>query len=143
VNRSVILRVLTAAALVGVAVVHLRIAGNYKGLGSHPLALSDQFYAQAVVAFVLAVALLVKPHALVWLATAGFAVASLAVLIYSRYKCLPINGFDGCFQESWSVQGAKPAAWFEAATLALTSAGLATSLHGHLPQLGHRAKTSV
>ena len=143
-NRSLILRLLTGAALVGIAVVHLRIAGSYAGLGKTPLALNQQFYGQAVVAFLLTAALLVKPHPLVWLVTAGFAAGSLAVLIYSRYKCLPIYGFDGCFQESWSVQGAKPAAWFEAAALALTSAGLATSLHGaSLPRRGHRTAASI
>ncbi|MGZ6825370.1 MAG: hypothetical protein ACXVGH_01150 [Mycobacteriales bacterium] len=143
-TRSLILRLLTGAALVGIAVVHLDIAGTYAGLGKTPLALNQQFYAQAVVAFVLAAALLVRPRPLVWLVTAGFAAGSLAVLIYSRYKCLPIYGFDGCFQESWSVKGAKPAAWCEAAALALTSAGLATSLHSApLLRRGHRTAASV
>lgn len=124
-TRSLILRLLAAAALAGIAVVHLRIAGNYQGLGKHPLALNDQFYAQGTAAIAIAVTLLVKPHLLVWLAALGFTVASFAGLIYSRYKCLPIYGFDGCFQESWTVEGAKPAAWFESASLVLTTAGSA------------------
>ena len=123
VNRDLILRVLTGAALVGIAVVHLRIASNYEGLGTRPLSLPDQFYAQATVAFLLTIALLVRPHLLVWLATIGFAVGSLGVIVYSRYKCLPIYGFDGCFQETWAVEGAKPAASFEGAAIGLASIG--------------------
>jgi hypothetical protein len=138
---STALRALTGAALVGVAVVHLRIAGSYAGLGRHPLALSDQFYAQAAVALVLTAALLVRPHLIVWLTATGFALGSLAVLVYSRYRCLPLYGFDGCFQESWSVQGAKAAAWFEGAALvlALTGAVLALSgLHRRTAQVSDR-----
>ena len=127
VTRSVILRALTAVALVGFAIVHLRIAGNYAGLGKHPLALNDQFYAQAVIASLLALALLVRPRLLVWLATAGFAAGSLAVLVYSRSNCLPIYGFDGCFSENWSVEGAKNAAYFETAALLLAAVGALTS----------------
>lgn len=124
-SRSLVLRALTAAALVGVAVVHLSIAGNYTDIGKHPLALSDQFYAQAVSAFLIAAALLVRPHLLVWLASLGFAAASLAVLVYSRYKTIPIYGFPPGFMESWSVKGAKPAAYFEVAALVLSAVGAA------------------
>lgn len=130
--RQRVLPVLTAVALVGIAVVHLKIAGNYKGLGSHPLALSDQFYAQAAGGIVLGLALIVRPHALVWLAAVGFAIASLAGLVYSRYKCLPIYGFDGCFQESWGVEGAKPAAYFEVTALVLGAAGAAMTVPAFL-----------
>ena len=80
----------TAAALLGVAAVHLAIAGDYTGIGKHPLSLGDQFYVQSVVAIVLGLVLLVRPHLLVWLATAGFAAGSLAVLVYSRYKTIPV-----------------------------------------------------
>jgi hypothetical protein len=124
---SLVLRVLTVVALVGIAVVHLQVVGNYDGLGEHPLALDDQFYAQAVVAFLLAAALLVTPHPLVWQATAAFAAGSLAVLVYSRYRALPIYGFDGHFQETWAVEGAKAAAWWEALALGLTLAGAGLS----------------
>ena len=130
--RQRVLSVLTAVALVGIAVVHLKIAGNYKGLGSHPLALSDQFYAQAVGGIVLALALLVRPHAVVWVASLGFAIASLAAITYSRYKCLPIYGFDGCFQESWGVEGAKPAAYFEGIAIVLSAVGAALTVPAFL-----------
>ncbi len=127
-NRSVILRVLAAAALVGIAVVHLKIAGNYADLGKHPLSLGDQFYAQSVAGIVLAIAVLVRPHLLVWLAAAGFAVASLAVLVYSRKHTIPVYGFPGGFQETWDASGAKPAAYFETAALVLTGVGGALAL---------------
>lgn len=124
-NRSVILRILTGAALVGIAVVHLQIAGNYPGIGTQPLALDTQFYVQSAIAVLLTVALLVRPHRLVWLMSALFAAGSLAVLVYSRYNPLPVYGFPGGFQESWSSRGAKPAAWFEVVALLLSLAGAA------------------
>ena len=121
----ILLRLLTAAALVGVAVVHLRIAHTYAPLGKHPLSLGDQFYAQAVVGLLLALAVLVRPHLLVWAACAAFALGSLAVLVYSRYRALPVYGFPGGFQETWDVSGAKPAAAFESAALLLSLVGTA------------------
>jgi hypothetical protein len=120
-----VLRVLTALALVGVAVVHLRIADNYAGIGKHPLALADQFYAQAATAILLGLVLLVRPHLLVWLAAAGFAAVSLAVLVYSRYRTIPVYGFPPGFVESWEVEGAKLAGGFESAALLLSAAGAA------------------
>ena len=111
------LRILTALGLLGIAVVHLDIASSYAGIGSHPLSLSDQFYAQGAAAIALAVAVVAWPHRLVSMAIVGFAVASLAGLIYSRYRCLPLYGFHGCFQETWSVRGAKYALFFEVETL--------------------------
>ncbi|MCW2543505.1 MAG: Membrane protein [Frankiales bacterium] len=126
-NRSLALRVLTALALIGVAVVHLDIAGDYVPLGKHPLSLGDQFRAQGVIAILLAIALMVKPHLLVWLAAAGFAAGSLAVLVYSRYKTIPIYGLPGGFTETWEAKGAKPAAYFESAALLLALIGSALS----------------
>jgi hypothetical protein len=123
VSGSVILRVLTGAALVGVAVVHLRIAGTYSGLGDHPFSLGDQFKAQAVIAILLTAALLVRPHPVVWLAAAVFAAGSLAVLVYSRYRTIPVPGVPGGFQESWSAPDVKLAAAYEAAALVLSLLG--------------------
>jgi hypothetical protein len=120
------LRVLAAAALIGIAVVHLRIAHTYTSVGKHPLAISDQFKAQAVLAFLLAAAVLVRPARLVWAAGALFAIGSLAVLVYSRYHALPVYGFDGGFQESWAAPGAKLAAAFEAAATVLSVGGYLT-----------------
>lgn len=124
---KIALRVLTAVALIGVAVVHLRIAHNYTSIGTHPLAISDQFYAQAALAFLLSAAVLVRPAALVWAGCALFAIGSLAVLVYSRSHGLPVYGFPGGFQESWAVEGAKLAAWFEGSALGLSLLGGAWS----------------
>ena len=126
---KIALRGLTALALLGVAVVHLRIAHSYTPIGKHPLSIGDQFYAQAVLAFLLAAAVLVRPVLVVWAATALFGLGSLAVLVYSRYHALPVYGFPGGFQESWAVKGAKPAAWFESAVVVLSLLGAATCLH--------------
>jgi hypothetical protein len=121
----ILLRALAALALVGVAVVHLRIAHSYTPIGTHPLSIGDQFSAQAVLALALALALLVRPHLLVWAACAVFALGSLGVLVYSRYRALPVYGFPGGFQETWDVSGAKPAAAFESAALLLSLLGTA------------------
>ncbi|MFN2537701.1 MAG: hypothetical protein ABR549_06060 [Mycobacteriales bacterium] len=127
---TIALRVLTAVALVGVAVVHLRIADGYTAIGTHPLAIGDQFYVQAALAFLLAAAVLVRPAALVWAACALFAIGSLAVLVYSRYRPLPVYGFAGGFQESWEVEGAKLAAAFESAAVVLSLLGGALAVGG-------------
>ena len=124
-SRSLVLRVLAALALIGVAVVHFDIAGDYVPLGKHPLSLGDQFYAQGVIAILLAIALVVRPHFVVWLASAGFAAGSLAVLVYSRYKTIPVYGLPGGFTETWDARGAKLAAAFESAALLLTLIGAA------------------
>ena len=130
VNLSVILRLGTGAALIGIAGVHLQIAGTHRGIGTQPLSLDDQFYLQAATAVLLTAALLKKPHLLVWLTSAAFAAGSLAVLVYSRYKTIPVYGFPGGFQESWSTRGAKPAAWFEGLALALSLAGASRAERG-------------
>ncbi|MDX6215748.1 MAG: hypothetical protein QOG99_1332 [Frankiales bacterium] len=121
---SVAMRGLTSAALVGFAVMHLKIAGQYRGIGRHPVSLSDQFYLQAAIAFLLAAALLARPRRLVWLASAAFAAGSLAVLVYSRYRTIPVYGFPGGFQEGWDADEAKPVAWIEGIALALSLAGV-------------------
>lgn len=126
-SANAVVRVLSAAALVGIGGVHLAIAGDYTVIGNRPVSLGDQFYAQSGVAVALALALLVRPHLLVWLAAAGFAAGSLAVLVYSRYKTIPVPGFPGGFMETWQARGAKPAAAFEAAALVLSAVGAATS----------------
>ena len=127
-NRSLLLRVLTGVALLVVAGVHIAIAGTYSGIGKHPFALGDQFYIQSVIAVVLTVALLVRPHLLVWLATAGFAAGSLAVLVYSRYKTIPVPGFPPGFMETWDARGAKLAAISEGAALVLSTIGAGLAL---------------
>jgi hypothetical protein len=127
--RSLALRVLTALALVGVAVVHLAIAKDYVEIGKHPLALGDQFYVQAASAILIGIALIIRPHLLVWLASLGFAFVSLAVLVYSRKHTIPVYGFPPGFQESWDVRGARPAAWFETAALVLSAIGALLSFN--------------
>ena len=122
-NSRLLLPISTGGALVGVAIVHLQIAGPYSNVGTHPLSLGDQFYAQAGIAFLIALALLVRPHLLVWLGSGAFAAGSLAVLIYSRYRAIPLYGLPSGFQESWSAKGAQPAAWFESIALVFSLAG--------------------
>ena len=140
-NRSgLLLRVLTGAALVGIAVVHLRITDRYREVGDHPFSIGDQFIAQAVLAFLLTIALLIRPHRLVWLACVGFAAGSLAVLVYSRYRSLPVVGLPNGFRESWSVEGAKLAASFEAAALLLSMIGAALTWRG---RVGPAARVSA
>lgn len=106
------LRAVAALCLLAVAAIHLDKAPDYAGLGEHPLALSDQFYAQSAAAVALAVAVLAlalpalrRFERLTWIGTALFALASLVPLVYSRYAPLPLKGFPGGFQETWDVDG--------------------------------------
>ncbi len=126
-----LLTLLTAAGLVAIAVIHLRIAKNYIDLGSKPLSLGDQFYAQAAGGIALALGLLValaRPlgrwEPLLWVSAVGFGVVSLAFLVYSRYHAIPVPGLPGGFQESWQASGAKAAAVAESLTILLGLGGL-------------------
>ena len=127
VTLSLPVRILTGLALVMVAVLHLKIAGNYVDLGTKPFSIGYQFYAQAAGAFLLTVALAVKPHRLVWLAVLGFGLLSFGALVYSRYKGLPVPGLPGGFQESWDVPQAKNVAYAEVAAIVLALVGLVLS----------------
>ena len=125
------LAVLTAAGLAAIAVIHLLIAKNYVDLGSKPFSLGDQFYVQAAGGLALAVGLvvmLVRPlgrlEMLLWLSALGFGVVSLAFLVYSRYKAIPVPGLPGGFQESWSAPKAVAAAVAESFTILVAGAGL-------------------
>lgn len=117
---------LTAVALAVVALVHLDLAPRYASIGSPSL--GAQFRAQAVVAGLLALVLLVRPRAAAWAVTAAFGAASLAALVWSRYRDLPVPGFDGGFRETWEAEGAVTSAVAEAAVVVLALAGLALAL---------------
>ena len=137
---TVVLRVLTAAALVANAVIHLRIAEDYTAVGDRPLSLGDQFYAQSAVAVLLALALLVRPHALVWLAAVGFSAVSLLAVVVSRYTPIPVYGFDGGWQEAWT-DDARRAAAVEAVAIVLALVGLYRS-RGDLARLRLRRRSA-
>src|SRR5687768_14832408 len=120
---TVVLRVLAALALALNAAIHLKLADDYTAIGTRPLSLGDQFYAQSAVAIVLALALLIRPHVLVWLATAAFSAVSLAALVVSRYTPIPVPGWDGGWQEAWT-DDARFAATVETVALVVALAGV-------------------
>lgn len=120
---DLLLRLATAVALAVVAFTHLDIADLYEAVGSPSLAAT--FRLQAAVAVLLAVALLVRPVVPVRLLVLAFSAASLGALVWSRYRCLYVPGFDSCFQETWQAPRAVSSAVAEAAALLLSAAGLA------------------
>ena len=130
------IRILAALALALNAAVHLKLADDYTAVGSRPLSLGDQFYAQSAVAVVLALALLIRPHVLVWLATAAFSAVSLAALVVSRYTPIPVPGLDGGWQEAWT-DDARFAATVETIALVLALVGVVRG-RGQLAALRRR-----
>ncbi len=113
-----------AAALVLVAGIHLQLAPGYALVGDQ-VTQGDLFRAQAVVAAVVALALLVRPGRVVWFAAAAVGLASLLAVVVTVYVAVPAFGpFPRIFEPIW--YGEKVAAALAAGVaLAAALAGLA------------------
>ncbi len=115
-------RLVAVAALVVVAVVHLRLAPGYALIGEQ-VTQGDLFRAQALVCPV-AIALL-RPRRPVWFAAAAVALASLVAVVLTTYVAVPALGpFPRVFEPVW--YGEKMLAAVAAAV------GLAAALFGAL-----------
>ena len=117
-------RVLTAAALAVSAGVHLELSSSPYYAGGQ-LTLGALFLAQAVVAGLVALWVLVRPSRAAYAAAAAVAVASFLALVVSTYVRLPSVGpFPVLYEPFW--YGDKVAAAVAAAAAALAAAaGLA------------------
>ncbi|MDP9434483.1 MAG: hypothetical protein M3P93_04520 [Actinomycetota bacterium] len=117
-------RLVAVAALVVVAVVHLRLAPGYALIGEQ-VTQGDLFRAQALVCGLVAIALLLRPRRPVWFAAAAVALASLVAVVLTTYVAVPALGpFPRVFEPVW--YGEKVLAAVAAA------AGLAAALFGAL-----------
>lgn len=119
-----LVRVVAVAALAVVAGVHLHLAPGYTLVGDQ-VTQGDLFRVQAVLALAVALALLVRPARLVWLAAAGVGLASLLAVVVTVYVAVPaVPPFPRIYEPIW--YGEKVVAAVAAAVaLAAALAGLA------------------
>jgi hypothetical protein len=97
----VALRVLAATALAVSAYVHLHLAHLYTTLGSS-ISMGDLFYAQGVIAAVVAVWLLVSGTPAAWWVAAVMGAASFAAVMLYRYVDVGTLGpFPNMYDASW------------------------------------------
>jgi hypothetical protein len=98
-----LLGVLSAAALVAMGLLQLKLADLYADRGEHPISLDDQRLALGGLALVLALALLVRPRSMVWAAVLLLTAAEVGLLVYGLNRCWPLSDYDGCFRDDWDV----------------------------------------
>jgi hypothetical protein len=124
-----LLRVLTAAALIVDAVVHLKDARFYDASTTALLSQGQLFRIQAGVAIVVAVAILAWPRRLVW-AIAFLVAASAvgAVVLYTYVNVGSLAGLPNMYEPSWGPPGKALSAIAEGAGALLALGGLAWSI---------------
>ncbi len=129
---AVFLRALaaTTAGLLAIdAYVHFHDAGLYDTVATATLSQGTLFRAQAVAAAVVAIALLIRPHAAVW-AIAAFVAASAAtaVLLYTYLDVGALGPLPDMYEPTWALPGKRASAAAETAAALLAGTGLVLSL---------------
>ena len=118
------------AVLLGIdAYVHLHDAHFYDSLASSSLSEGTLFQAQAIVAVVVAVALLVRPHPVVW-AVAVLVTASAvgAVLLYTYVDVGALGPLPDLYEPSWVPAGKLASAVAEGLRTLLAITGFVLSV---------------
>jgi len=125
-----VLAATTAALLALDAYVHATDAGLYDQNATDILSQGTLFRAQAVVAAVVAVALvLLARHPVVWAIAALVAASAVgAVLLYTYVDVGPLGPLPDMFEPTWALPGKPASAVAEAAAAALALTGLASAL---------------
>jgi hypothetical protein len=124
-----LLRVLTAAALITDAVVHLKDARFYDASTTALLSQGQLFRVQAGVAIVVAVAILAWPRRLVWAIAFLVAASALgAVVLYTYVNVGSLAGLPNMYEPSWGPPGKALSAIAEGAGALLALGGLAWSI---------------
>ena len=95
------------AVLLGIdACVHLHDAHFYDSLASSSLSEGTLFRIQAIVAVVVAVALLIRPHPVVWaVAVLVTASAAGAVLLYTYVDVGALGRLPDLYEPTWALPG--------------------------------------
>jgi hypothetical protein len=98
---DVVLRIVAAAGLAVSAYIHLHLAHLYRGLG-HTITQADLFYAQAVVAALVALWLLATGMRPAWWAAAAVGAGSFAAVMVYRYVNVgAIGPIPNMYDASW------------------------------------------
>jgi glucan phosphoethanolaminetransferase (alkaline phosphatase superfamily) len=123
------LGVATAALLAIDAYVHLHDAHLYDGATGASITQGSLFRVEAVVAIVVALALLVRPHWLVWVvALLVAASAAGAVYLYTYVNVGPLGPLPNMYEPTWALPGKRLAAVAETAATATALLGLAVTV---------------
>ena len=123
------LRLLTAAALITDAVVHLRDAFYFDANAGALLTEGELFRIQAGVAIAVAALVLFWPRWPTWaLAFLVSASAVAAVVTYTYVNLGPLAGLPGMYEPSWGPPGKLLSAYAEGAGALLSLAGLGWAL---------------
>jgi len=120
------LAVATAALLAVDAYVHLHDAGLYDAITTATLSQGTLFRAQAAAAGVVAVALLLRPHPVVWaIAVLVAGSAAAAVLLYTYVDVGSLGPLPNMYEPTWALPGKRASALAETAATVLALTGLA------------------
>jgi hypothetical protein len=123
------LGVATAALLLTDAYVHFDDAGLYDVGTGAALTQGSLFRAQAGVAVVVAIALLVRPHWLVWtIALLVAAGATAAVFLYTYVDVGRLGPLPNMYDPTWVLPGKRASAVAETVATGLSIAGLLVAL---------------
>jgi hypothetical protein len=118
------------AVLLGLdAWVHFTDAGDYAAVATAVLSEAALFRVEAAVAVLVAIALLVRPHPVVWAAAvlvAGGGAA--AVLLYTSVDVGAIGPVPDMYEPTWALPGKPQSAVAEVAATVLALTGLVASL---------------
>jgi hypothetical protein len=123
------LGVATAALLAIDAYVHFNDAGLYDiGVGA-AITQGSLFRAQASIAVVVAIALLVRPHWIVWtVAVLVAASAATTVYLYTSVDVGRLGPLPDLYDPTWALPGKRASALAETVATGLSTAGLVAAL---------------
>jgi hypothetical protein len=145
--RVVLLRslaVATAALFAIDAYVHFNDAGLYDIGTGGSITEGALFRAQASVAVVVAIALLVRPYWLVWV-VAVFAAAGAAgaVYLYTYVDVGRLGPLPDMYEPTWALPGKRASAVAETVATATALAGLVAALHARRTERAMRREPTV
>jgi hypothetical protein len=124
---SWVLRVATAAALGVDAVVHWQNSSAYDAVGTTTITQGMLFRAEATVAVVAGLLVLVRPRPSSWVAALLVAASALVAVLLYRYVDLGTLGpLPDMYENTWQVPGKLLSAYAEAAAVVLATLGLLT-----------------
>jgi hypothetical protein len=131
------LRVLTAGALALDAYVHASNASSYDSPLGGLLTAGNLFRAEAAVASLVALAVLLLPTRRVWLLTLGVAASALGAVVLYRYVNVgAIGPIPNLYEPTWQVPGKLLSAYAEGVAVLLSGAGLLLSLRSSVTRTG-------
>jgi hypothetical protein len=123
------LAVATAALLAIDAYVHFNDAGRYDIGAGAAITQGALFRSQASIAVVVAIALLVRPHWIVWtIAVLVAASASASVYLYTSVDVGRLGPLPDMYDPTWALPGKRASALAETVATGLSAAGLVVAL---------------